>query len=87
MNLKLLSQICETPGAPGYEKRIRNLRITSNLPNVEDYLGSFRKNMTNTGFLLFLTYEVAFFNFLKILSVLYSLIFLIPLSAYNYFCF
>ena len=36
-----------------YEKRIRNLRITSNLPNVEDYLGSFRKNMTNTGFLLF----------------------------------
>ena len=36
-----------------YEKRIRNLKITSNLPNVEEYLGSFRKKMTNTGFLLF----------------------------------
>ncbi len=36
-----------------YEKRIRNLRVTSNLPNVEDYLGSFRKNMTNTGYQLF----------------------------------
>jgi len=36
-----------------YEKRIRNLKITSNLPNVEEYLGSFRKNMTTTGFLLF----------------------------------
>ena len=36
-----------------YEKRIRNLRVTSNLPNVEEYLGSFRKNMTNTGYQLF----------------------------------
>tara|TARA_B100001250_G_scaffold80695_1_gene66376 strand:+ start:6156 stop:7874 length:1719 start_codon:yes stop_codon:yes gene_type:complete len=36
-----------------YEKRIRNLKVTSNLPNVEEYLGSFRKNMTNTGFNLF----------------------------------
>ena len=36
-----------------YEKRIRNLKVTSNLPNVEDYLGSFRKNLSNTGFLLF----------------------------------
>jgi len=36
-----------------YEKRIRNLKVTSNLPNVEDYLGSFRKNMANTGFNLF----------------------------------
>jgi len=36
-----------------YEKRIRNLKITSNLTNVEEYLASFRKNMTNTGFLLF----------------------------------
>ena len=36
-----------------YEKRIRNLKVTSNLPNVEDYLGSFRKNMTNTGYQLF----------------------------------
>jgi len=36
-----------------YEKRIRNLRVTSNLPNVEEYLGTFRKNMTNTGYQLF----------------------------------
>ncbi len=36
-----------------YEKRIRNLRVTSNLPNVEDYLASFRKNMANTGYQLF----------------------------------
>ena len=36
-----------------YEKRIRNLKVTSNLPNVEEYLGSFRKNMVNTGFNLF----------------------------------
>ena len=36
-----------------YEKRIRNLKVTSNLQNVEDYLGSFRKNMVNTGFNLF----------------------------------
>ena len=36
-----------------YEKRIRNLRVTSNLHNVEEYLGSFRKNMANTGYQLF----------------------------------
>jgi len=36
-----------------YEKRIRNLRVVSNLENVETYLGSFRKNLTNTGFNLF----------------------------------
>ena len=36
-----------------YEKRIRNLKVTSNLPNVEEYLASFRKNMVNTGFNLF----------------------------------
>ncbi len=36
-----------------YEKRIRNLKVTSNLPNVEEFLGSFRKIMTNTGFNLF----------------------------------
>ncbi len=36
-----------------YEKRIRNLKVTSNLQNVEDYLASFRKNMTNTGYQLF----------------------------------
>ena len=36
-----------------YEKRIRNLKVTSNLPVVDDYLAIFRKNMTNTGFLLF----------------------------------
>ena len=36
-----------------YEKRIRNLRVVSNLENVETYLGSFRKNLANTGFNLF----------------------------------
>ena len=36
-----------------YEKRIRNLKVTSNLPVVDDYLAIFRKNMSNTGFLLF----------------------------------
>jgi len=36
-----------------YEKRIRNLKVTSNLPNVETYLGSFRKSLVNTGFNLF----------------------------------
>ena len=36
-----------------YEKRIRNLKVTSNLPNVETYLASFRKNLVNTGFYLF----------------------------------
>ena len=36
-----------------YEKRIRNLKVSSNLPNVEEYLSSFRKNMINTGFNLF----------------------------------
>ena len=36
-----------------YEKRIRNLRVVSNLKNVETYLESFRKNLVNTGFNLF----------------------------------
>ena len=36
-----------------YEKRIRNLKVTSNLPNVETCLASFRKNLVNTGFNLF----------------------------------
>ena len=36
-----------------YEKRIRNLKVVSNLPNVDSYLGSFRKNLHNTGFNLF----------------------------------
>ena len=36
-----------------YEKRIRNLKVSSNLPNVETYLASFRKNLVNTGFNLF----------------------------------
>lgn len=36
-----------------YEKRIRNVRVTSNLPNVENYLASFRKSLTTTGFQLF----------------------------------
>ena len=33
-----------------YEKRIRNLKVVSNLPNVENFLGNFRKNLVNTGF-------------------------------------
>ncbi len=36
-----------------YEKRIRNLKVTSNLTNVDEYLGNFRKNLANTGFNLF----------------------------------
>ena len=36
-----------------YEKRIRNLKVVSNLPNVDTYLSSFRKNLVNTGFNLF----------------------------------
>ena len=36
-----------------YEKRIRNLKVVSNLPNVDTYLASFRKNLVNTGFNLF----------------------------------
>ncbi len=36
-----------------YEKRIRNLKVVSNLPNVDSYLGSFRRNLANTGFNLF----------------------------------
>ena len=36
-----------------YEKRVRNIKVVSNLPNVEDYLSSFRKNLVNTGFTLF----------------------------------
>ena len=36
-----------------YEKRIRSLRVVSNLLNVDTYLGSFRKNLVNTGFNLF----------------------------------
>ena len=33
-----------------YEKRIRNLRVVSDLENVETYLGVFRKTLINTGF-------------------------------------
>ncbi len=40
-----------------YEKRIRNLKVTSNLENVDDYLASFRKNMVNTGYNLFNPFE------------------------------
>ena len=36
-----------------YEKRIRNLRVVSNLSNVKTYLERFRKNLVNTGFDLF----------------------------------
>ena len=33
-----------------YEKRIRNLKVVSNLINVDTYLETFRKSLTNTGF-------------------------------------
>ena len=35
------------------EKRIRNIKVVSNLPSVDDFLSSFRKNLVNTGFNLF----------------------------------
>ena len=36
-----------------YEKRVRNIRIISNLEKIDNYLESFRKNLVNTGFVLF----------------------------------
>ena len=33
-----------------YEKRIRNIKIVSDLTNLDDYLSYFRKNLTNIGF-------------------------------------
>ena len=36
-----------------YEKRIRNIKVVSDLVNVEDYLSTFRKSMANVGFNLF----------------------------------
>ena len=36
-----------------YEKRIRNLKVISDLENVEDYLSIFRKSLMNVGFNLF----------------------------------
>ncbi len=33
-----------------YEKRIRNLKVVSNLNNVDTYLETFRKSLANTGF-------------------------------------
>ena len=36
-----------------YEKRVRNIRVISNLDKIDIYLESFRKNLTNTGFVLF----------------------------------
>tara|TARA_Y100000590_G_scaffold244529_1_gene274803 strand:+ start:614 stop:2860 length:2247 start_codon:yes stop_codon:yes gene_type:complete len=36
-----------------YEKRIRNVKVVSDLKNVEDFLSSFRKNLVNVGFNLF----------------------------------
>ena len=40
-----------------YEKRVRNIKVVSNLPNVDDYLSSFRKSLVNTGFNLFDPFE------------------------------
>ena len=40
-----------------YEKRVRNIKVVSNLENVEDYLSSFRKTLVNTGFNLFDPFE------------------------------
>ncbi len=36
-----------------YEKRIRNLKVVSDLENVEEYLSFFRKSLLNVGFNLF----------------------------------
>ena len=36
-----------------YEKRIRNIKVVSDIENVEDYLASFRKNLINVGFMTF----------------------------------
>ena len=36
-----------------YEKRIRNLKVVSDLENVEDYLSIFRRALLNVGFNLF----------------------------------
>ena len=36
-----------------YERRIRNIKVVSDLNNVEDFLSSFRKNLINVGFNLF----------------------------------
>ena len=33
-----------------YEKRIRNIKVVSDIDNVEEYLGNFRKNLMNVGF-------------------------------------
>ena len=36
-----------------YEKRIRNIKVVSDLENIEDYLSIFRKNFVNIGFKTF----------------------------------
>ena len=36
-----------------YEKRIRNIKVVSDLENIEDYLSIFRKNLVNIGFKTF----------------------------------
>jgi len=36
-----------------YERRIRNIKVVSDLKNVEDFLSSFRKGLLNVGFNLF----------------------------------
>ena len=36
-----------------FEKRVRNIKIISNLVNIDKYLDSFRKNLVNTRFVLF----------------------------------
>ena len=33
-----------------YEKRIRNIKVVTDIENVEEYLGSFRKSLMNVGF-------------------------------------
>ena len=33
-----------------YEKRIRNINVVSDINNIEEYLGSFRKSLLNVGF-------------------------------------
>ena len=35
INIKLLKKICETPGAPGFENRVRSLVLKEIKPYVE----------------------------------------------------
>ena len=46
LNFKLLKKISETPGAPGFEKDIRNLILSEIKPYVDDYYIDNMGNLT-----------------------------------------